>query len=471
MRAFLVTSLFFIFSASSQEHFYTEKINILEAEKIKVSVNYFEVLRTKAIVSRNQFSEFVEGLKKVNGRALTGLEIETLQKHLLDQIYLRESFYKLVQTYRYYPKYISGQTTLSFPNRLKGGMLALSASCLLIDNYLLCLKKLQEEDSLRRLMNKGDGGVRIEAEQLQAVVDSFNSRENRRAFRQALEWFENSSERVKDLSKSDRQMKSLSLQINESPATKVVGRGNLFVDYLRKAKGSTKIVTDSFVSIGSKSSNSASRIFGNSIGAVQFRNGLLYGDKKVAESMKLQLKPLDILLEKTPFRLTDKFIPGHFGHVAIWIGTEAQLKEAGLWNTPFIKPYQKQITAGYCVLEALRDGVQLNTLDHFLDVDDVAVLRCKDHDHKASLEKAMRQVGKEYDFNFDVETSDKIVCSELVYHVFPEINWPTSKTMGRYTISPDNVAVKAVDGLFEMKYFMHDGKDADFETYKALLGR
>ncbi|MCM8537786.1 MAG: hypothetical protein NE334_17725 [Lentisphaeraceae bacterium] len=471
MRLFLFSCLFFILNASSQEQFYAQKINILEAEKLKVSVNYFDDLSRKAIVSRNNFSSFVEDLKKVNGRALTGLEIETLQQHLLEQIYLRESFYKLVQTYRYYPKYISGQTTLSFPNRLKGGMLALSASCLLIDNYLLCLKKLQEEDSLRRLMNKGDGGVRIEAEQLQAVVDSFNSRENRKAFREALEWFESSSETVDELSQKDPQMKSLSAQINESPATKVVGRGNLFVDYFRKAAGSTKIVRDSIVNIGSKSSNSASKVFGNSIGAVQFRNGLLYGNKKVAESVKLKLKPLDILLEKTPFRLTDKFIPGHFGHVAIWIGTEKQLKEAGLWDTPFIKPYQEQIKDGYCVLEALRDGVQLNKLDHFLDVDDVAVLRCKNHDGKSSLEKAMRQVGKEYDFNFDVETSDKIVCSELVYHVFPEINWPTSKTMGRYTISPDNVAVKAVDGLFEMKYFVHEGKDADFEKYKSLLGK
>ena len=43
--------------------------------------------------------------------------------------------------------------------------------------------------------------------------------------------------------------------------------------------------------------------------------------------------------------------------------------------------------------------------------------------------------------------------------------------MGRYTISPDNVAVKAVDGLFEMKYFVHEGKDADFEKYKSLLGK
>ena len=30
----------------------------------------------------------------------------------------------------------------------------------------------------------------------------------------------------------------------------------------------------------------------------------------------------DILLEKTPFRLTDKLIPGYWGHAAVWIGGE-----------------------------------------------------------------------------------------------------------------------------------------------------
>ena len=42
--------------------------------------------------------------------------------------------------------------------------------------------------------------------------------------------------------------------------------------------------------------------------------------KKSLQEVKQELRPFDILFEKTPFRLTDKFIPGHFGHVAIYIG-------------------------------------------------------------------------------------------------------------------------------------------------------
>ncbi|MCM8528789.1 MAG: hypothetical protein NE327_19860, partial [Lentisphaeraceae bacterium] len=83
--------------------------------------------------------------------------------------------------------------------------------------------------------------------------------------------------------------------------------------------------------------------------------------------------------------------------------------------------------------------------------------------------RSFRQLGKEYDFNFDVETIDKIVCSELVYQVFTDIKWPTEKALGRHTISPDNVAVKANEGPFELVLFYHEGKLSSLEKYKSLL--
>lgn len=161
-------------------------------------------------------------------------------------------------------------------------------------------------------------------------------------------------------------------------------------------------------------------------------------------NIKAQMKPLDILLEKTPFRLTDKFIPGFYGHVAIWAGTEEDLKVLGIWNDPMVKPYQEAIRSGHFIIEALRPGVQINTLDHFLNIDDLLVLRDQtltDDQRREFLIRAFAQIGKDYDFNFDVETDKKIVCSEIVYVVFHNIDWPAEKALGRYTISPDNVAV------------------------------
>ena len=72
---------------------------------------------------------------------------------------------------------------------------------------------------------------------------------------------------------------------------------------------------------------------------------------------------------------------------------------------------------------------------------------------------AFRQLGKKYDFNFDVNTTDKIVCSELAYVSFPSIDWPTEKVLGRHSISPDNVAQLAWNNVpLQLVMFYHDGK-------------
>ena len=186
--------------------------------------------------------------------------------------------------------------------------------------------------------------------------------------------------------------------------------------------------------------------FGNSVGRIRWRNGRLKRSKKAVALVKETLEPLDILVEKTPFILTDYFIPGHFGHIALYLGNESQLKKMNLWDHPTIIPYQEKIKKGKTILEATRDGVEISSIDKFLNVDEVAILRT--HKNHSSLlatstnevyRRAFLQVGKEYDFNFDVETSDEIVCSELIYQTYYFVNWEIEKTLGRWTISPDNI--------------------------------
>lgn len=204
--------------------------------------------------------------------------------------------------------------------------------------------------------------------------------------------------------------------------------------------------------------------FGNMVGVVQTRHGLLYRMPPAdMEHLAAELKPLDILLEKTPFRLTDKMIPGHYGHVAVWLGSEEELRTLGLWEQ--IAPaYQERIRQGGRIVEALRSGVTISTLPHFLNIDDLLVLRDQrpedENYRRQAILTALEQVGKEYDFNFDVYTHQRIVCSELAYVVFPDVHWPLARTLGRYTISPDNVAQMAIGktATFSPVIIYRDGK-------------
>lgn len=107
----------------------------------------------------------------------------------------------------------------------------------------------------------------------------------------------------------------------------------------------------------------------------------------------------------------------------------------------------------------------------------VAIIRAREslttEEMKATILRALRQMGKAYDFNFDIETTDKIVCSQLVYLAYSHIDCPTESTFGRYTISPDNIAVKALNnGPLKLINFYHSGelflKDAA-EVMQSLM--
>ena len=227
-----------------------------------------------------------------------------------------------------------------------------------------------------------------------------------------------------------------------------------------------------------------SQFFGNQVGKIQFRDGKLKKfttDLRFMGNIRKKLKPLHIFFEKTPFRLTDKFIPGYFGHVAIWLGEPAELmsmtipyegRDLPLLEHPKVLPFLERMSQGKLVIEALREpGVTMSSLEQFLDVDDFMVVDPIGAANPAEIIiKALEQVGKPYDFNFDVETDRAIVCSELIYRVFDDREWPVSQSFGRFTISPDHVAWKAADNCMKPVLLFHDGEEIKTNLTTALTG-
>jgi hypothetical protein len=238
---------------------------------------------------------------------------------------------------------------------------------------------------------------------------------------------------------------------------------------------------------------------------------------KVAE-MEGSLRPGDILFEKNRFAITDKLIPGYFGHVAIYLGSYEALQALGVFDTAVMRQATNGMAAAAIdahveafareietiplkeawlrlaimrrrtqeknfngrplspllfealyrlryrhenVLEALRDGqtisaleggVTLNPFAHFLYIDDFAAIRLRhggmsEEQHRQNLARflalGLLQYGKPYDFRFDVNTIDAIVCSELIYQSFVDIEFSTGKSLASSTISPDQVAQEA----------------------------
>ena len=215
-----------------------------------------------------------------------------------------------------------------------------------------------------------------------------------------------------------------------------------------------------------------SEIFGNWAGSVSSRSGHLKNNLSALSYIQKELKPMDVIFDRSPFVLTDKFIPGYFDHAALYLGTEAQLKALGMWDHPSLVPYQNEIRNGHTILEAVRTGVHLNSVAGFMNIDTFMMMR-KENGLASpdilidQITRGMDQMGKPYDFNFDVETLDKIVCSELIYIIFGNVHWPTKYRFGRTTITPDDVAeiLFQKGSQFHQKLYIDSNSDTFFRIF------
>ena len=134
------------------------------------------------------------------------------------------------------------------------------------------------------------------------------------------------------------------------------------------------------------------------------------------------LKKWDIVCMKSPNRLTDKFIPGYFGHVGIYLG-----------DNVFAESTQK--------------GVIFSHSYNFAEGNIFVIIRPNTISHEQNLRMLQvlnAQIGKNYDFNFNIESPDMIFCTELVYLVYEQIPWKTKRIASQFTISPDYLVLEAL---------------------------
>ncbi|MCB1936343.1 MAG: hypothetical protein KDF59_10415 [Nitrosomonas sp.] len=404
---------------------------------------------------------------------LSGDNMVILGQGMDDNLRLQHALMIYQQSYQAWVRNTQNVKQLERLTRIKGVLIALNASLALYDNYALAVYLYEKNPRLNAILNTGDQSFDRKRSELFKSGVGFHSSVNRQKIRQAITFIDANETFIREMADDD-ELAYLYTLMQMSPSLYVLkDRANFlknlhsdFTFYLRQ------IVN--YSTLGGKDTvNFISMVFGNTVGIVQTRKGKLYNQPEIEAYLKTHLKPLDILLEKTPFRLTDKLIPGHFGHAAIWLGTKTELIELGIWDHPDIRPYHPQIEDGRMIVEALRSGVKINSLADFMNIDDLAVIR---HNHLSAtmtreyILRTARQIGKSYDFNFDVEEQERIVCSEIAYVVFTDLNWPTQKTLGRHTISPDNIVQKVFmdNPKLSLTAFFHDGEIVDIEPKQRL---
>src|SRR5690606_23150334 len=163
------------------------------------------------------------------------------------------------------------------------------------------------------------------------------------------------------------------LSVKDSKSYSIVKRGERLDKYLY-IEGH---FSDRLQSVLGSVTSGLSAGFGALVGNIEFRSGYLYQLESFKKHMLSKLRPLDLLFEKKTFKLTDKTIPGNWGHVALWLGTKEELIELGIWDEPELTPFRERIEAGHSIFEMRRWGMQFDSLENFLNLDEIAITRVR----------------------------------------------------------------------------------------------
>ena len=193
------------------------------------------------------------------------------------------------------------------------------------------------------------------------------------------------------------------------------------------------------------------------------------------------LEPGDILLERRNWFLSNAFLPGFWPHSALYLGDPEGLEALGVTDDPRVTPHWDKFLARdaaghpHAVIEAISEGVIFTSLEHSLgEADAVAILRLRltQAQRREAIARAFSHHDKPYDFEFDFFSTDRLVCSEVVYRAYDGmLKLPLTNIMGRQTL-PVNTFVEvyanargADDQLLDLIQFL----DMDEEGSRAFV--
>lgn len=195
-------------------------------------------------------------------------------------------------------------------------------------------------------------------------------------------------------------------------------------------------------------------ILGTFVGSVKITISQPLISLEQVQELKRLLQPGDLILERRNWYVSNGFLPGFWPHMALYVGSAEDLARRGLSTHPLVRQHLAEFRQpdrnGHerRVIEALAAGVIFTSLEESAGADYVAVLRPRVSEARknAAILRAFTHYGKPYDFDFDFFSTDRLVCTELVYRAYDEViqgegvRFPLVRILGRDTLPPVEVA-------------------------------
>ena len=171
---------------------------------------------------------------------------------------------------------------------------------------------------------------------------------------------------------------------------------------------------------------------------------------KIQNELKALLSPGDVLLTRKEYAVSNYLLPGYWPHAALYLGDTETLQESGLESLPHVqKRWEKLMECDADdtsrVLESMKDGVHIRTLQSPYQCDSLLVLRpqISANEITEAIGRGLHHEGKDFDFNFDFSRADRLVCTAVVFRSYDGVGTmelPLKMRTGRLTLAAEDLA-------------------------------
>lgn len=177
--------------------------------------------------------------------------------------------------------------------------------------------------------------------------------------------------------------------------------------------------------------------------------GLLTGKTEAHAAILSVLDPLDIVLVSNHSYLLGRLVPGRFSHALVYLGTEAELRRAGLWSLPGLGPYRERIRTGEIFIEAAWPAVDLVAPEKAFQTDRAFAVRPEltPGEKRDALAYLLGAMGTPFNYGFGFDPGGaRYSCTELIHNAMPGLGYRLREAYGQTVLMPDDLAAQAVRG-------------------------
>jgi len=321
-------------------------------------------------------------------------------------------------------------------------LLGYSASCQTVRMARLLVDKFANHKLVQRKINEGALQHRIPPKMFTHIYQSLTDADNAMKMRYMMNLVEENKDFIQTLENDDyvgeivKDLERLEKTLYPSQLAFIKLRFKYLWHAITRRGAVSKKVTSFFIL------EKAGRVIAD-LG--------IHGDSRVTDEIREQaaeiLQSGDVIVTRHDFVASNLFLPGYWPHAALYIGSDTERDALGVQiEEAKANRWQGEIRS----LEAQKDGVLFRPLSETLEVDEFVIIRPQLNKKLLAkgLERAVQHEGKGYNFDFDFFSSDKLVCTEVVFRAFDglgDIEFKLIERAGRLSLSAEDLLDMAVN--------------------------